>query len=93
MLRHFLAALAYRTRKALGGAPDSFASFQAGNQVRAPQELVRHMTSVLGYARTYFRGGSYRPEPLENLAAEVRRFHAMLHDLSEHFERRIHFTA
>ncbi len=84
MLRHFLAALAYRTQKALRGAPESFGIFQAGQQVRTPSDLVRHMTSVLGYARTFFEGGHYRPEPLPDLAAEVTRFHAMLADLSRH---------
>ena len=48
ILRHFLAALAYRTQKALRGAPDDFAGFNAGNMIRTPMELVRHMTSVLG---------------------------------------------
>jgi hypothetical protein len=84
MLRHFLAALAYRTQKALRGAPDDFGGFEAGNQVRSPAELVRHMTSVLGYARTHFRGGSYRPDRLPTLDEELARFHAMLADLSEH---------
>lgn len=84
LLRHFLAALAYRTQKALRGAPENFGRFEAGHQVRTPAELVRHMTSVLGYARTFFIGGRYRAEPLEDLAAEVRRFHAMLEDLARH---------
>ncbi len=47
MLRHLLAALAYRTQKALRGAPVSFGEFAAGEQSRSPKELVRHMTSVL----------------------------------------------
>ena len=86
MLRHFLAALAYRTQKALRDAPDDFADFDAGNNVRTPKELVRHMTSVLGYARTFLRGGRYRPEPLQTLEEEVERFHAMLDDLVDHLE-------
>ncbi|MFL6467109.1 MAG: hypothetical protein ACJ72Z_04035 [Pyrinomonadaceae bacterium] len=86
LLVHFLAALAYRTQKALRGAPAQFANFEAGNQARTPKELVRHMTSVLGYARTYFVGGSYRPEPLPSLDEEVERFHAMLVDLSQHLQ-------
>lgn len=81
LLRHFLAALAYRAQKALRGAPESFGTFQAGRRVRSPEELVRHMTSVLGYARTYLVGGTYRPEPLPDLDAEVRRFHGMLEEL------------
>jgi hypothetical protein len=40
MLRHFLAALAYRTQKALRGAPESFFSFQIAPKVRTPLELV-----------------------------------------------------
>ncbi len=84
VLRHFLAALAYRTQKALRGAPDTFGDFHAGQQVRTPAELVRHMTSVLGYARTFFVGGRYWPEQLPDLAAEVARFHAMLEDLARH---------
>ena len=86
LLRHFLAALAYRTQKALRGAPRSFGSFEAGHQVRTPAELVRHMTSVLGYAGTFFVGGSYRPVALPDLDAEVARFHVMLERLEDHLE-------
>ncbi|MGE0554233.1 MAG: hypothetical protein AB7R55_12460 [Gemmatimonadales bacterium] len=84
LLRHYLAALAYRTQKALRDAPAGFASFEAGNRVRPPVALVRHMTSVLGYARTHLVGGSYHPEPPPSLAAEVARFHELLADLSGH---------
>ena len=84
ILRHFLAAIAYRTQKALRDAPDSFGAFQAGQQVRTPVDLVRHMTSVLGYARTFFVGGRYRAEPLPDLTAEVTRFHETLEDLARH---------
>ncbi len=82
MLCHFLAALAYRTQKALRDAPEGFGTFDPGGQVRHPARLVRHMTSVLGYARTFFAGGTYRPEPLPGLSDEVERFHEMLADLS-----------
>jgi len=86
LVRHFLGALAYRTQKALRDAPDDFGDFDAGNQVRTPKELVRHMTSVLGYARTKFRSGEYRPDALPDLEAEVGRFHAVLGDLSAHLK-------
>lgn len=86
LLRHFLAALAYRTQKALRDAPPHFPAFRAGADVRTPMELVRHMTSVLGYARTFFRGGQYRPEPLPTMEAEIVRFHGMLEDLARHLE-------
>jgi len=32
LLRHFLAAIAYRTQKALRGAPEHYAPFSAGNR-------------------------------------------------------------
>ncbi|HEX7251950.1 MAG TPA: hypothetical protein VF376_03640, partial [Thermoanaerobaculia bacterium] len=86
MLRHFLAAIAYRTQKALRGAPPSFASFRAAPKVRTPHELVAHMNSVLGYARTFFIGGEYRPQRLPDFEAEIRRFHSKLEDLSRHLE-------
>src|SRR5215472_12496762 len=84
MLRHFLAALAYRTQKALRGAPPEFALFCAAPQVRTPLELVRHMDSVLGYARTFFIGGSYRPPELEDFGAIIAHFHEVLADLARH---------
>lgn len=84
MLRHYLAAIAYRAQKALRGRPTSFGEFRAARGVRTPRELVRHMTSVLGYARTFFAGGTYRAEPLPTLNDEVARFHDMLKSLSKH---------
>jgi hypothetical protein len=84
LLNHFLAALAYRTQKALRDAPEDFGSFRAHEGVRTPAELVRHMTSVLGYARTHFVGGRYWPEPLETLDEEIERFHEMLGMLAQH---------
>lgn len=86
LLRHFLAALAYRTQKALRGAPLEFGTFSVAEGVRTPIELVRHMTSVLGYARTYFLGGRYWPDPLPSLPEEVARFHEVLGDLGRHLE-------
>jgi hypothetical protein len=57
LLKHFLAALAYRTQKALRDAPPDFGTFQAAAKVRTPHELIQHMDGVLGYARTFFVGG------------------------------------
>jgi hypothetical protein len=82
LLRHFLGAIAYRTQKALRGAPAAFGGFEAGASVRSPHELVRHMTSVLGYARTFFVGGVWRPALLPTFDEEVARLHETLADLS-----------
>lgn len=82
LLRHFLAALAYRTQKALRGAPPEYPDFRAAPFVRTPRELLAHMTGVMGYARTFFIGGQYRRERLDSFDAEVARFHGMLEDLA-----------
>jgi hypothetical protein len=84
-LQHFLAALAYRTQKALRGAPDDFADFRARTNVRTPNELVQHMTSVIGYARTMLHGGSFDPPAMPSFAAEIQRFHATLEALRDDF--------
>lgn len=85
MLQHFLAALAYRAQKALRGAPESFADYRAATHARTPRELVMHMTSLMGYARTMLHDGEYRPEPVETFADEITHFHAMLGSLRDDF--------
>ncbi len=86
MLMHFLAALAYRTQKALRGASPEFANFSAGGKVRTPLELVRHMDSVLGYARTFIIGGSYRPPQTADFAEAIASFHQVVEDLARHLD-------
>lgn len=85
LLRHFLGAIAYRTQKALRGAPEHYARFSAGNRVRTPVELLRHMAGLMGYVRTFFQGGSYpvKPDPLPTFQDEVSRFHQLIEEVGE----------
>ncbi len=85
LLQHFLGALAYRTQKALRGAPDSFAEFRIAPTARTPFELIWHMTGVVGYARTFLHGGDFEPPRLPSFAEEVARFHGTLDALSRDF--------
>jgi hypothetical protein len=85
LLRHFLAAVAYRTQKALRGAPPGFEDFRAGLNVRTPKELVWHMTGVIGYARTMLHGGAFQPPQLDTFEEEVLRFHHTLDALHGDF--------
>lgn len=78
LLRHFLAAIAYRTQKALRGAPGGFGEFRAAVHSRTPHELLWHMTGVIGYARTFLRGGEFAPPRLPTFDDEVTRFHDTL---------------
>lgn len=82
LLRHFLGAIAYRAQKALRDAPAHYPTFSAGNRVRTPTELVRHMASLMGYVRTFFEGGTFTAEPLPSFDAEVARFHHLLEAVS-----------
>jgi hypothetical protein len=85
LLQHLLAALAYRTQKALRGAPEGFGEFRAGTHVRTPHELVWHMTGVIGYARTMLHGGRFTPQRLGTFEGEVARFHDTLTALHADF--------
>lgn len=86
LLRHFLAALAYRTQKALRGAPTTFSNYRAAVNVRTPHELIWHMTGVIGYAASLYRGSPWQPERLGSFEAEVQRFHATLETLAAYLE-------
>jgi hypothetical protein len=86
MLRHFLAALAYRTQKALRDAPPEFAEFRVAPMVRTPHELIRHMDGVLGSARSYFTGEAYSVPYFPEFSNAVAHFHETLADLAHHLE-------
>ena len=81
LLQHFLAALAYRTQKALRDAPPQYADFRVSPTTRTPHELVWHMSGLMGYARTMLHGGTYEPPWLPGFRDEVARFHSLLQQL------------
>jgi hypothetical protein len=55
-LRHSLATLAYRGGKAVRGAPDSFADFQASQDTRTPGQILAHIGDLLEWASSMARG-------------------------------------
>lgn len=85
LLQHFLAALAYRTQKALRGAPPGYSDYRAEINSRTPHELMWHMTGLMGYARTMLNGGTYEPPWLPVFSDEVARFHSVLQQLLNDF--------
>jgi hypothetical protein len=94
ILRHFLASLAYRTQKALRGAPSEFASFRAAPGVRTPHQILFHMTNVLAAVRWRLTGEEWRPAMAETFQKEVLRFHETLEELGQHLAAgtRLHGT-
>lgn len=87
LLSHFLAALAYRTAKALRGAPTEYASFQAAPGVRTPWQILHHMSGVLSYATSMFEELDPWIDQCATFESEVERFHEIVRKLVEHLER------
>src|SRR5687768_10869497 len=85
LLQHYLAALAYRTQKALRNAPSSYGEVKAGAKLRTPHENEWHMTRVIEYSRMMIHDGLFRPERLDTFDDEIDRFHATLHELHTDF--------
>jgi hypothetical protein len=83
LLRHTLATLAYRGRKAVKGAPAGFGEFHAesreGAGVRTPGEILAHIGDLFDWALSIARGQqtwqNSTPLPWEK---EVDRFFAAL---------------
>ena len=61
LLRHLVATLAFRTAICVRDAPERFAEFSAGQGVRTPIEIVRHMTGLLYFSRSLLTGAD-RPD-------------------------------
>ena len=83
LLRHFLAAIAYRTAKALRDAPLAYATFQAGERTRTPRELVRHMSGVINYAISIVNEPRDALTDCPTYPAEVERFFALVRELAD----------
>ena len=79
LLRHTLATLAYRGAKAVRGAPDSFASFQAADTTRTPLQILTHIGDLLDWALSMAKGSEtwHNAEPLP-WPEEIERFHTAL---------------
>src|SRR3972149_11850341 len=56
MLRHTLATLAYRGRKAVTGAPPAFGAFRTGEKGRTSGEILAHIGDLMDWALSIARG-------------------------------------
>jgi hypothetical protein len=56
LLRHTLATLAYRGRKAVLGASDAFAGFRSGETTRTPGEILAHIGDLMDWALSIAQG-------------------------------------
>jgi len=56
MLRHTVATLAYRGRKALTGAPKGFSEFSVGDTTRTPGQILAHIGDLLDWGLSLAKG-------------------------------------
>jgi len=82
-LRHFIATIAYRARKAIGGAPVGFATFDAGHGVRKPVEILFHMSGVMLHAESFFVSAKVERMPIGSWEQEVARFFRVLAQIDQ----------
>jgi hypothetical protein len=75
LLRHTLAALAYRASRVLGATPSGFADFDAGQGVMTPRKMLNHVSTILAYTQAQLEGGEFqRPTEVDDWSMEVDRF-------------------
>ncbi|MEP6706628.1 MAG: hypothetical protein ABJC05_03870, partial [Pyrinomonadaceae bacterium] len=85
MLRHTLATLAYRGAKAVRDAPDSFASYQAGETSRTPAQILAHIGDLLDWALSIANGSeSWHDSKPRQWNQDIERFHAALERLDNY---------
>ena len=81
ILRRYLAAIAYRTRKAVTGAPSGFGQFRAGRGVRMPVEILNHMRGRILFVRRHITPGEEGDPPVATWKDELAAFSQALGDL------------
>src|SRR5579859_1118174 len=84
LLRHTLATVAYRGRKAVADAPESFAAFRASATTRTPAEILAHIGDLFDWALSLAKGKEqwHDSVPLP-WPKEVERFHTTLQSFDD----------
>ena len=83
LLRHTVATLAYRGRKALSDASPAFATYRVGATTRTPVDILAHIGDLLDWALVMAKEGRHRWHNSAALAwdDEVSRFFSALERL------------
>jgi hypothetical protein len=78
MLRHFLATIAYRTQKAVRGAPADYGDYEAGAGARTPRDILHHMRGLVMFVHSHVRPYESTYPPKLSWEEEVQGFHEVL---------------
>lgn len=85
LLRHMLATIAYRGRKALTGAPEAFATFRIRDTTRSPGQILAHICDLFDWANWLVKGEHvYNESAPGDWEADVARFFAALKMLDDY---------
>ncbi len=85
VLRHVVATVAYRGYIAVSGAPEGFAEFRLNEGVRAPGEILAHISDLLEGSLYLLKGEMvYLTSPPLPWGEEVPRFFSAAERLDEY---------
>jgi hypothetical protein len=80
LVRHFIATLNYRLKRAASGAPETFGEFAQGD-VRKPVEILHHINDLLRFCNGRFRAQATQIIAKGNWTDELAIFNQQLKDL------------
>ncbi|OJJ15679.1 hypothetical protein BKI52_37990 [marine bacterium AO1-C] len=86
LLRHSLAATAYRFQKAVYQADEQFGNLELGHGVRTPSELVNHMNNVLQFTIAAIQAIERQTIHQKSFGEEVALFNQKLQELDQSIE-------
>jgi hypothetical protein len=78
LLRHLVATLGYRGRKAISGADAGFATLQVGQGIRTPLEILSHISHLLARSVEIMGGAAPSSPHAASWDEEYARFLAVL---------------
>ena len=85
MLRHTIAALAYRAAKAVRETPAGFADFQACDSCRTPGKLLAHLGDLFDWALSMATGeNKWQEAPALAWDESAKRFFAALQKFDDY---------
>jgi hypothetical protein len=79
LMRHFLATLAYRTRKTIVDAPADFGTYDGAG--KPPSKILSHMGDLLSWSISWFSEPRWNPANESDWNKSVTRFFALLKEL------------
>jgi hypothetical protein len=85
LLRHAVATLAYRSGKAIRGAPDGFADFKASEKTRTPGQILAHLGDLIDWALSMAKGKQeWHDSPVLSWDEGAKRFFVTLKSFDDY---------